>query len=60
MQIMGVRAIYPGPRTSQKAKNHKIYPYLLRNYVIERLGGLSSMNMFIGTDKRQFRSSLQV
>ena len=36
MQIMGVQAIYPRPRTSQKAKNHKIYPYLLKNYVIER------------------------
>ena len=36
MQIMGVRAIYPRPRTSQKAKNHKIYPYLLKHYTIER------------------------
>ncbi len=36
MQIMGVKAIYPGPRTSQKAPKHKIYPYLLKNYVIER------------------------
>jgi putative transposase len=36
MQIMGVQAIYPRPRTSQKAKNHKIYPYLLKDHVTDR------------------------
>ncbi len=36
MQIMDVHAIYPKPRTSQPAKEHKIYPYLLRNLIIDR------------------------
>ena len=30
MRKMGLRAIYPKPRTSQPGKGHKIYPYLLR------------------------------
>ena len=33
---MGLQAIYPKPKTSQRAPGHKIYPYLLRNLVIER------------------------
>ena len=36
MQVMGVKAIYPGPRTSKPGKGHKIYPYLLRDMKIER------------------------
>ncbi len=30
MQLMGIQAVYPGPKTSKPAQNHKIYPYLLR------------------------------
>jgi putative transposase len=30
MQLMGIQAVYPGPKTSQPAQNHKVYPYLLR------------------------------
>jgi len=30
MHLMGIQAVYPGPRTSKPAQNHKIYPYLLR------------------------------
>jgi putative transposase len=36
MRKMGLRAIYPKPRTSQLGKGHKIYPYLLRDLRIER------------------------
>ncbi len=36
MRKMGLRAIYPKPRTSQPGKGHKIYPYLLRGLSIER------------------------
>jgi len=36
MRKMGLRAIYPKPRTSQPGKGHKIYPYLLRGLRIER------------------------
>lgn len=36
MRQMGIRALYPKPRTSQPGKGHKIYPYLLRDLVIDR------------------------
>jgi len=35
MQIMGLRAIYPGPNLSQRAQQHAVYPYLLRGLKIE-------------------------
>ena len=31
MRQMGIRAIYPGPNLSKRAKNAAIYPYLLQN-----------------------------
>lgn len=34
MQVLGLEAIYPKPRTSIGATGHKIYPYLLRNLEI--------------------------
>ncbi len=36
MRQMGIRALYPKPRTSTPGKGHKIYPYLLRNMTISR------------------------
>ena len=36
MREMGITAIYPAPRLSKQHPEHKIYPYLLRNLVIER------------------------
>ena len=36
MRQMGLRAVYPKPRTSQPGKGHTIYPYLLRGLNIER------------------------
>ena len=30
MRLMGIEVIYPKRRTTQRNKNHKIYPYLLR------------------------------
>ncbi len=36
-EVMGLRAIIPGPHTSKGIKEHKKYPYLLRNLVIERV-----------------------
>jgi len=31
MQLMGLQAIYPKPKTTIAAPDHRIYPYLLRN-----------------------------
>lgn len=36
MQVMGIQAIYPKPRTTITNKEHKKYPYLLRKLIIER------------------------
>ena len=36
MRIMGLRAIYRGPRTSRPAPEHRIYPYLLAKADISR------------------------
>jgi putative transposase len=36
MGLMGLEAIYPGPRASVRDADHKVYPYLLRGVAIER------------------------
>ena len=36
MRVMGLRALGPKPNTSKPAPGHRIYPYLLRDLVIER------------------------
>ena len=36
MRLMGIEAIYPKPKTSEAAKDHKKYPYLLRDVKIIR------------------------
>lgn len=36
MDLMGLRAIYPGPRTTTRNKEHTIYPYLLQDFKILR------------------------
>lgn len=35
-KVMGLRAIAPGRHTSRRNKEHKVYPYLLRNLEITR------------------------
>jgi putative transposase len=36
MRQMGIEAIYPKPRLSQAAREHQVYPYLLRDLAITR------------------------
>lgn len=36
MQLMGLQAIYPRPKTSSPGKKHKVFPYLLRGFKITR------------------------
>lgn len=36
MRAMGLEAMYPKPRTTRRGSAHRIYPYLLRNLLIER------------------------
>lgn len=35
-RVMGLRAVMPGKHTSRRCKDHKVYPYLLRNLTIDR------------------------
>ena len=36
MRLMGIQAIYPGRNLSKRRQEHKIYPYLLRDVVVDR------------------------
>ena len=36
LRLMGLEAIYPGPRLSQPGTGQQIYPYMLRGLKIER------------------------
>jgi putative transposase len=37
MRLMGIEAMYRKPNLSRRHPQHKIYPYLLRNVVIDRV-----------------------
>ena len=37
MRLMGIEAVYRKPNLSRRHPQHKIYPYLLRNMVIDRV-----------------------
>jgi len=37
MRIMGIRALYPGAKTTRPNPQHKIYPYMLRDLKIEQV-----------------------
>lgn len=45
MRLMGLEAIYPKPRTSIPDKEHRIYPYLLRNMEITRINQVWSTDI---------------
>ena len=34
MRLMGIEAIYPKPKVSASNSEHRIYPYLLRDYKV--------------------------
>lgn len=38
MRLMGIEAIYPKPNLSQNNQSHPVYPYLLKDRVIDRPG----------------------
>lgn len=37
MKLMGIEAICPKPNLSKKEEGHEIYPYLLKNLIINQL-----------------------
>lgn len=36
MRLMNIEAIYPKPKLSKRGKGHKIYPYLLKDVIIDK------------------------
>jgi putative transposase len=45
MRRMGLEAVYPKPHLSAGGAGHKVYPYLLRNVVIERVNQVWSTDI---------------
>jgi putative transposase len=45
MRRMGIEALYRRPSTSNPAPGHKIYPYLLRNLVVDRPNQVWAMDI---------------
>src|SRR5699024_2423431 len=45
MRVMGIRSLAPAPNTSQRHPQHKVYPYLLRNYSVTRPGEVYSTDI---------------
>jgi putative transposase len=45
MRLMGLEAVYPKPRLSVGGSGHKVYPYLLRNVLIERVNQVWSTDI---------------
>jgi putative transposase len=45
MRLMGLEAICPKPRTTRRAKEHRIYPYLLRNVAITHADQVGSTDI---------------
>ena len=49
MRLMGLEAIHPKPRLSAGERNHKVYPYLLRDVSVERVDQVWSTDItYIG------------
>src|SRR3954451_25333522 len=47
MKRMGIQAVYRRPNTSNPAPGHKIYPYLLRNLVIDQPNQVWAMDISV-------------
>ena len=45
MRLMGIEALYPHPKTTVSAPNHKKYPYLLRNLEVDHRNQVWEMDI---------------
>jgi putative transposase len=45
MRLMGLEAIYPRPRLTQRNQEHRVFPYLLRNVAITRVNQVWSSDI---------------
>lgn len=53
-KLMGIRAIYPKPNTSKPGKDHKIFPYLLKNMTIDKVNKVWEIDITYIPMKRGF------
>ena len=44
-KVMGLRAIMPGRHTTKRRKDHKVYPYLLRNLTVKKSNQVWAMDI---------------
>lgn len=44
-KVMGLRSLLPGPHTSKRNKEHKVYPYLLRGMPIKKVNQVWQMDI---------------
>ncbi len=54
MRRMGIEAIYRRPRTSQPHPGHRVYPYLLRDKIIDRPNQVWALDITFLPMKRGF------
>lgn len=52
--VMGLRSILPGPHTSKRHKDHKVYPYLLRDLEIKQANQVWAMDITYVPTKKGF------
>ena len=45
LRLLGLETLFPGPRISQAAPGHRVYPYLLRGVTIERVNQVWSSDI---------------
>jgi len=45
LRLMGLEALYPKPKLSLAGRGHKVYPYLLRDVPVERVGQVWSADI---------------
>jgi putative transposase len=53
MRRMGLEAIYRKPRTSDRNPGHKVYPYLLREVLIDRVNQVWALDTTYGTSSQR-------
>jgi putative transposase len=54
MRVMGIAAIYPKPRLSQRCEKHPVFPYLLRGVRVERVDQVWSTDITYVPMRRGF------
>jgi putative transposase len=45
MELMGIEAVYPKPKLSQRGEGHRVYPYLLRGLEVGRVNQVWSTDI---------------